>query len=234
MIDGIVFDKDGTLFDFRRSWSGWVRGLIAELAKEPDHAESVAETLRFDPATGEFHPESPVIAASTAEIAALLLPLLPGMTFEGLEARMNDLAEVIEMAPSVPLRPLLLALRARGLRLGLATNDVETAARAHLAAQDIEDLFDLVAGYDSGFGAKPGPGMLLAFAAQTGLQPGRVLMVGDSLHDLVAGRAAGMRPIAVLTGIARESDLAPMAETVLPDIAALPGWIDAQRAGGGG
>ena len=32
MIDGIVFDKDGTLFDFRQSWAGWVQGVLAELA----------------------------------------------------------------------------------------------------------------------------------------------------------------------------------------------------------
>ena len=55
-------------------------------------------------------------------------------------------------------------------------------------------------------------------------------MVGDSLHDLDAGRAAGMRPVAVLTGIARAGDLAPHAEVVLPDIGALPAWLDAQAA----
>jgi phosphoglycolate phosphatase len=72
--------------------------------------------------------------------------------------------------------------------------------------------------------------MCLAFAAFTGLDPAEVLMVGDSRHDLEAGRAAGMRPIAVLTGIARAADLAPHAEAVLPDIGALPAWLDA-RAG---
>ena len=55
-------------------------------------------------------------------------------------------------------------------------------------------------------------------------------MVGDSRHDLEAGRAAGMRPVAVLTGIARAADLAPHAEVVLPDIGALPAWLDAQSA----
>ena len=65
-------------------------------------------------------------------------------------------------------------------------------------------------------------------ALVTGLDPSRVLMVGDSLHDLEAGRAAGMRSIAVLTGIARAETLAPHADAVLPDIGALPGWIDAQ------
>ena len=231
MIDGVVFDKDGTLFDFRQSWGGWVHGVLAELGRDPDHAAALANALQFDPATGDFFAGSPVIAASTAEIADVLLPLLPDMTHAHLETWLNRLAGTAQMRPAVPLRPLLLALRSRGLRLGVATNDVESSARAHLLAQDVADLFDLVAGYDSGHGAKPGPGMLLAFAAQTGLDPARVLMVGDSLHDLMAGRAAGMRPVAVLTGVALAADLAPMAEVVLPDIGALPGWIDTQRAG---
>jgi phosphoglycolate phosphatase len=112
------------------------------------------------------------------------------------------------------------------LRLGVATNDSEAPARLHLAAHGITECFDFIAGYDSGHGAKPGPGMCLAFAAACGLDPWRVAMVGDSRHDLQAGRAAGMRTVAVLTGIAGAGDLAPLADMVLPDIGALPGWLD--------
>jgi phosphoglycolate phosphatase len=126
----------------------------------------------------------------------------------------------------VPLLPLLSGLRDRGLRLGVATNDSEAPARQHLAAHGITDCFDFIAGYDSGHGAKPGPGMCLAFAAACGLPPRRVAMVGDSRHDLQAGRAAGMHTVAVLTGIAKAPDLAPLADVVLPDIGAIPGWLD--------
>jgi phosphoglycolate phosphatase len=70
--------------------------------------------------------------------------------------------------------------------------------------------------------------MCLAFAAHLGCAPETVLMVGDSLHDLKAGRAAGMRTAAVLTGVAAAADLAPFADVVLPDIGHLPdGWPDA-------
>jgi phosphoglycolate phosphatase len=55
-------------------------------------------------------------------------------------------------------------------------------------------------------------------------------MVGDSLHDLHAGRAAGMRVAAVLTGLATAAELAPHADVVLRDIGHLPGWLEAQRA----
>ncbi|WP_342662245.1 HAD-IA family hydrolase [Rubellimicrobium thermophilum] len=89
----------------------------------------------------------------------------------------------------------------------------------------MDDLFGFVAGYDSGWGGKPGPGQLLAFAESAGLDPADCAMVGDSLHDLAAARAAGMRGIGVLTGVAGRETLAPAAEVVLESIATLPDWI---------
>ena len=50
-------------------------------------------------------------------------------------------------------------------------------------------------------------------------------MVGDSRHDLAAGRAAGLTTVAVLTGVAVAEDLADLADAILPDISHLPGWI---------
>jgi len=230
MIDGVVFDKDGTLFDFRQSWGGWAARMLAQMAQDPAHAATLATAIGYYPDRQDFHPESPVIAATADEIAAALLPHLPGQTQAALAARLNALAQDAVMAPAVPLRPVLGALRDRGLKLGVATNDTERPARAHLEAHGVLDLFDFIAGCDSGHGAKPGPGMCLAFARKTAIDPARVVMVGDSTHDLIAGRAAGMRCVAVLTGIAQTAELAPYADAVLPDIAALGAWIDGLTA----
>ena len=52
-------------------------------------------------------------------------------------------------------------------------------------------------------------------------------MVGDSAHDLIAGRAAGMQCVGVLTGTATRADLAPLADVVLPDIGHIPDWLTA-------
>jgi phosphoglycolate phosphatase len=231
MIDAILFDKDGTLFDFRRTWGGWARGVLAELAGTDDAlAAALGARIGFNPRLGDasaFADDSPVIAGTADEIAAALLPALPGRSADDLVAMMNDHATRAALVEAVPLRDVLPALALRGLRLGLATNDAEAPARAHLATAGVLDLFSFVAGYDSGWGAKPAPGQLLAFARHTGLPPGRIAMVGDSLHDLAAGRAAGMRTIAVLTGPARRETLAPHADAVLDDIAALAAWLDA-------
>ena len=116
-------------------------------------------------------------------------------------------------------------MKARGLKLGLATNDTEMPARLHLERAGVLDLFDYVVGCDSGWGGKPAPGQLLEFLRRFDLTPSRVAMVGDSRHDLDAGRAAGMHAVAVLTGMAGHDDLVGHADVVLDDIAALDGWI---------
>jgi phosphoglycolate phosphatase len=222
-IEGVLFDKDGTLFDFQSSWGRATADLIADLAQgDPDRAASLHKALSFDAATRRFARDSLAIAGTVDDVHAAIALVLPDMPAPLLSARLIAMTEHAEMAEAVPLRPLIGLLAGAGLRLGLATNDAESPARAHLARVGILAQFDFIAGYDSGFGAKPGPGMLLAFARAAGLAPRAVLMVGDSTHDLVAGRAAGMRTVAVLTGVAEARDLAPFADIVLPDIGYLP------------
>ena len=226
MIDGIIFDKDGTLFDFRLSWGRWTADLLRSLAPVEADAAKLGHVIGYDLATGTFAPDSPVIAATPREIAQTMLPHLPGRDLIGLVNQMNSLSAQTQMSPAVELAPLLTRLRARGLKIGLATNDTEAPARAHLAAAGVLQLFDFVSGCDSGFGGKPAPGQLLAFASSVGIDARRAAMVGDSHHDLIAGRSAGMYAVAVLTGIAGAEDLAPYADVVLQDINALPDWID--------
>jgi phosphoglycolate phosphatase len=226
-IDGIVFDKDGTLFHFQATWGAWSEGLILDEAG-PDMAlrERLADVLGFDLKYRAFHPDSPVIASTTAEVAALLQPVLPHLDIATLRARMDARATTLRNVEAAPLLPLFTALRGRGLKLGIATNDTEAPARAHLAASGITHLFDFVAGFDSGWGGKPAPGQLLAFAQAVGLDPAHCAMVGDSLHDLHAARAAGMVAVGVLTGMADEATLDQAADVVLGSIAELPDWLD--------
>ncbi len=226
MISGILFDKDGTLFDFQATWGIFTAALVHDLSDgNDDRALTLAAALGYDLGTGRFAPDSPVIAHTPEEIALALLPYLPGKTMASLVSQMNAMSAAAALVPATPLAPLMRHLRGQGIRLGVATNDAEAAARAQLTSIGVGEMFDFVAGFDSGHGGKPHPGMLLAFAHQFALDPAQVVMVGDSHHDLVAGRAAGMRTIAVLSGIATAADLAPLAETVLPDIGHLPDWL---------
>ena len=230
-ICGLLFDKDGTLFNFQASWGAFCANLIEELAAgEPVLMDKLSASIGYDLRTSRFSKDSPIIAGTNFEIAAVLARHLPDMTIAAIIARLNALGAGSRMVEAVPLIPLFDDFRNRGLFLGLATNDGEMPARAHLEQAGLTDHFHFVSGFDSGHGGKPEPGMLLAFAAACRLRPDEVAMVGDSLHDLVAGRAAGMATVGVLTGIADAQDLAAMADVVLPDIGHLPRWLNSRIA----
>ncbi|MFV0333877.1 MAG: HAD family hydrolase [Tropicimonas sp.] len=225
-IDGLLFDKDGTLFDFQATWGGWAVDLVRELAQgEAALAEGLAQRIGLDLMAGRFRRGSLAIAGTPGDIAGALLPALPGWSRGALLEHLIATSHSVEAVPAVPLMPLMTGLRQAGFVLGVATNDAESAARAQLAGIGALGAFDFIAGADSGHGAKPAPGQCLAFCEATGLAPARVAMVGDSTHDLHAGAAAGMVPVAVLTGPATEADLAPHAAAVLPDIGHLPVWL---------
>lgn len=225
-IAAIVFDKDGTLFDFDATWGAWARSVALELAEgDAARAAQLAAVIGYDYAAARFERSSVVIAGTVLEVAERLLPELPGRGLDELISALDRAAQQAPQVPAVDLPQCLSALRGSGRRLGVATNDGEASARVHLAAAGVSDYFDFIAGYDSGHGAKPGPGQLLAFAAHLGLAPERVAMVGDSLHDMAAARAAGMRAVAVLTGPARRETLAPAADVVLDTIDGLAGWL---------
>jgi phosphoglycolate phosphatase len=227
-VRGIVFDKDGTLFDFQTTWAAVTGRMLGVLAGGDRALEArLADAAGYDLAAGKLRPGSVIVAATVVESADVLISAMPAGTDRGhVIDTMIRLAETAPQIEATPLGPLFDGLRARGLALGVATNDGEAPARVHLERAGVMDRVDFLAGYDSGHGAKPGPGQLLAFCAATGLEAETVLMVGDSRHDLLAGRAAGMRTVGVLTGLATAGDLAPEATVVLDHIGHLPDWLD--------
>lgn len=226
MIKGFLFDKDGTLFDFTATWGAWTKSMITtESAGNATVADALSSALGFDMATAQFDANSIVIAGSVQEVAAAMLPHVADADITSLMARMNTLAATVPQAEVTPLRAFAEQLRNLGLVLGVATNDAEAPALSHLKRAGVRDQFTFVAGCDSGYGAKPETGQLLAFCAQTGLDAKQVVMVGDSMHDIHAGHAAGMHTIGVLTGVASRADLAPHADIVLDSIADIPDWF---------
>lgn len=228
-IKGLLFDKDGTLLDFDATWGQWARGFLGELAEgDAALAARMGAAIGYDMEGQVFHPTSPVIAGTASVAIDLLLPFLPAWERDALLAFGNDKAARAPLVAPCDLGPLFDRFDARGLRLGVATNDSEGSAHAHIEALGLSGRFDRILGYDSGYGGKPAPQMLWAFSQRLGLEPAQVAMVGDSTHDLHAGRAAGMVCVGVLTGPADHTELAPHADVVLSSVAELPAWLDAE------
>jgi phosphoglycolate phosphatase len=225
-VRGLLFDKDGTLFDFHETWSRWARAFIADVTRgDPARSGRLAEVLGYDIAAGRFERTSPMIAGTMEVVVEAVGAVLPEIPETALRGMIRESTAAAPQAEAVPLIPLFERLGEAGLVLGVATNDGEVPARAHLTRAGIIESFAFIAGYDSGFGAKPEPGICLGFCRSMELHPAECVMIGDSSHDLVSGRAAGMRTVAVLTGLATRDELAPLADAVIESIGELPVWL---------
>jgi phosphoglycolate phosphatase len=229
-IAGILFDKDGTLLDYDATWSPLNRQAALEAAGgDVLAAERLLVATGYDPASRSHKPNSLLVSASNDVIAGSWAALLGADPAE-LTARITGIFEAGSAATAVAvagMESVLSSLKARGLTLGVATNDSEDSARSSLAPFGVLDHFSFVAGFDSGHGAKPGPGMVAAFCAASGLDPAAVAVVGDSQHDMEMGRNAGAGLlVGVLTGTGGRDDLDSHAHHVLDSIVELEALLD--------
>ena len=224
-IAGILFDKDGTLLDYVKSWVP-VNYEIASIAADGD--ASLARRLLLaggmDPDTGYVTPDSLLAAGTAAEIAAGMVAagapyMVEALTekFDGLFA--NSAAYAV---PVTDLAAFFADLHGKGYRLGVASSDNERSIRETAKRFGFDSYLHYVAGYDSGYGVKPQPGMVHGFCAATGLEPHQVAVVGDNNHDLHMGRSAGVGlTVAVLTGTGSPQSLAAASDHCLNDITEL-------------
>ncbi len=92
------------------------------------------------------------------------------------------------------------ALAARGDQLAIVTNKLSAVARQVLRHFDLDAYFPVLIGGDDVAVGKPDPTPLLEACRRLNVAPTRCIMVGDSVNDVRAARAAGMRVIAVTYG----------------------------------
>ena len=224
MIRAILFDKDGTLTDFRATWTGWMAGIVAELARDAGVPQrDVGQAFGYDVARRRILPDGLFVTAPgdvTAAAVAEAIGWDAGTAAAWLAIRSHAVPQV-----AVPgAAATLMHLAAAGLPLGVLTNAVAVEAERSLAALGLRGAIGRVIACDSGFGAKPDPRGAADFADRLGVARDEVLLVGDGLADLAAARGAGLRAVAVLTGTQTALALRE-AEAVLPDVSHLPAWL---------
>jgi len=91
-------------------------------------------------------------------------------------------------------------LRDAGYKLGCVTNKAEQFTLPLLDAVGIRDYFAIVISGDSLAEKKPHPLPLLHGAEFFGVEPSQALMVGDSMSDVKAARAAGFNVVCMSYG----------------------------------
>lgn len=92
----------------------------------------------------------------------------------------------------------LTALRERGMKTAVATTKMTFMARRVCELTGLAPLLDHIQGTDD-FAPKPDPEVIVRACAALGVEPAHVLLVGDTVMDIRAGRAAGCGRVAAVT-----------------------------------
>ncbi len=224
---GIVFDKDGTLLDFNRTWLPIYLYAAQEFADgDAGLAESLLTQHGFDRGKNRFIGGSLLAAGNNQQIAnAWAVQIDKPDQVETISRQLHQIFNdqgAIQATPVRQLADTLRQLKQSGRKLGVATADSHQGIINTLQAFDVLHEFDFLAGYDSGHGVKPEAGMVLAFCEQMALAVESIVVVGDNRHDIEMGRNANAGLcVGVLTGTSTRSELESIADIVIDDISSL-------------
>lgn len=130
------------------------------------------------------------------QIEALRIGNCPTELAEKVNALMTERYRPIDTVPD-DVRPTLLDLRARGIKLALVSNRSEVLAPV-AEALGLLDLFDLTLSAGEAGCWKPAPGIFLHALKQLAVEPADAVYVGDNYHaDVEGARNAGLTPILI-------------------------------------
>jgi len=100
-------------------------------------------------------------------------------------------------------------LSASGHELGIVTSKSEALAMRGLAHVGLARFMDTVVGCDSSTRHKPDPEPVQIALHRLDCAPENAVFVGDSVHDILAGNAAGVTTLAATWGAFKKADLQP-------------------------
>ncbi|MEO8390157.1 MAG: HAD-IA family hydrolase [Polaromonas sp.] len=188
--DLIAFDWDGTLFDSTKIIVRCIQAAVAD----------VGGTVPTDKEAGY------VIGLGLMQALAHAAPDVPPERYPQLGERYRHhyAAHYDDLSLFEGVLPLLDALKARGHLLAVATGKSRRGLDEVLRTVELKGVFDGSRTSDETAG-KPDPRMLHELMAEFGVAPARVLMVGDTTHDLQMAVNAGCPSVGVSYG-AHEPD----------------------------
>lgn len=209
--DLIVFDWDGTLIDSTATIARAIQRAAADLGLPvPD-----------------FETASHVIGLGLADALARAVPALPPERAAEFSARYryHYLADEAALALFAGARELLDALAAQEKMLAVATGKSRAGLARALGATGLQGRFAATRCADQ-TAPKPHPAMLLELADELGVAPARMLMIGDTTHDLRMATAAGTAAVGVTYGAHPREQLALLEPLALVDsIDELRRWL---------
>lgn len=198
-----IFDWDGTLSDSVTRIVNSMQAAIAELSLEPLADAEIAE----------------IVGLGLPEAIQTLFPKRSGTeraSIQAAYARHYVAAEVVPCAFFPQALETLVALRAAGWRLAVATGKSRKGLNRVLQNLGLSGFFDATRCADE-TRSKPHPQMLQELLAELAVAPHEAIMVGDTEYDLAMAQAAGCHRVGVTFGAHTASRLHAYAPLMMID-----------------
>lgn len=240
MIKGILFDKDGTLIDFFSIWPEIAKRVIPAflelngLNEHKDMEEDLFKSIGLH--EGVVDPRGAFAYKSYTEISEDICDCLNkygiNMTVNGVYRQIKDMFNDTMRNANMKYiiftdTPKLMEnLREKGIRIGLATSDIEESAYKTLKELGIFDYFDYIGSDDGIRRPKPYSDMFVEFIDKTGLSADEIAVVGDTFNDMLFAKNNGGTAIGVLSGVSSRRDLEEIADYIIESVDELPGLTD--------
>jgi phosphoglycolate phosphatase len=231
----IIFDKDGTLTDFKKTWLPILETRLDILTDKLNLQDKRADLRkraysRFGIRGDRIDPYGPFPHTPPHEDEVIFATVLYDFGIPYEKAKSAARASVVEAEKLIDridisvlydgVEDALRKLHAGGVLLTLATADLTQYASETLKHLGIFDLFDYVVGVDMVKNNKPHPEMVEKTLEALGVDASHTALVGDSIVDMQMGKAAGAGITVGVTesGIATKDDLRSHADIVLDSI----------------
>ncbi|MDI6763896.1 MAG: HAD family hydrolase [Thermodesulfobacteriota bacterium] len=230
----IIFDKDGTLIDFTATWVPLIRKrvsfLLKRLGKNGELEAFLLKSWGIDPVSGKVDPRGPCpVSPRSDEIIIGTMALYQhgyhwdeskqwvSHAFDEADADGDWRQNVV---PIKGIQTFLSYLKGNGFHTALATNDERKDTEAILNHLSMDGLFDVVLCSGEVNPAKPHPETILTICRKLSVSPNEVVMVGDSVTDMMMGKRAGVAlTVGILEGgVTPKEELEKVADLVVDSI----------------
>jgi phosphoglycolate phosphatase-like HAD superfamily hydrolase len=232
-IELAVFDKDGTLIDFHHLWSRKARlaveAVVTSSGGDRGLANHLYHSIGFDLQTGQAAANGPLAVTSMAKLYTICATVLyqHGLAWHEAErvteahfaGGLGALPTVDLVKPVGDVVGLFRRLADAGVKIAIVTSDDRAATVATLPVLGIETYVAGMVCGDDPVANKPAPDALLRLGRELAVPLGRIMMVGDTLGDMMMAANAGIGcRVAVLSGAGGTAELTPHADAVLDSI----------------
>ncbi len=191
-IRAVLLDLDGTLLDTVLDLHAAANAMLRDLSRPP----VTVEAIRGYVGRGIPNLVKRILAGARVGVDDVPPPADALASFRHHYAQENG--RQTQAYPGVVAG--LEAFRAMQLPLGVITNKAQAFTLPLLETTGLRRYFDVVVSGDTLPRPKPDPMPLVWASGRLGVSPANTLMIGDSMHDLAAGRAAGCRVFLVPYG----------------------------------